>query len=227
MAKPTVKLFDLINSGSLDIDEDVFIASATKSRILCVDATTLQQVIVEGHNFKYSHGLPEGGTIDKVTLADADGEPFEVLSGFKIDAGQVGGEGMYEFTLHLLQRLVYNGLKYIGTNDDDSLSASVNRDILIGRGGDDTLNPGPGKDVMIGGGGFDIFVFGEGYGKDVIRDFDADGGVGAQDLIDATFADVIDTRQKNGNTILDFGDGDTLTLVGVLPAQIDATDFVV
>jgi hypothetical protein len=79
---------------------------------------------------------------------------------------------------------------------------------------------------MVGGAGSDTFVFGSDSGKDVIKDFDADGGAGLQDFIDATFPGAGAVSQSGKNTIIDFGSGDTLILLNVLPSQIDAADFV-
>jgi len=66
-----------------------------------------------------------------------------------------------------------------------------------------------------------------GYGKDVITDFDADGGEGHQDFIDADYGDVLSVHKVGKHdTLIDFGDGDTLTLRDIRPGHIDATDFI-
>jgi Ca2+-binding RTX toxin-like protein len=53
------------------------------------------------------------------------------------------------------------GLSIIGTAGADNLVGTAGSDTLDGLGGNDTLN---------GGGGHDVYVFGRGYGADLIRD---------------------------------------------------------
>ena len=100
-------------------------------------------------------------------------------------------------------------------------------DILEGRGGADTLSGGIGKDILVGGVGFDTFVFTTDFGRDVITDFNADGGPGAQDHIQATFPGAEDVHKSGKHdTVVDFGSGDTLTLLNVKPSHLDASDFI-
>jgi Ca2+-binding RTX toxin-like protein len=55
-----------------------------------------------------------------------------------------------------------------------SLSGQGGRDLLTGGTGHDTLSGGFGRGTLVGGSGFDLFVFEDGFGKDTLRDFDAD-----------------------------------------------------
>lgn len=90
-------------------------------------------------------------------------------------------------------------------------------------GGDDFIAGYTGKDRLTGGGGNDVFIFGGGYGQDVVTDFDADGGKGHQDLIWALGDYKI---VKDGhNTIIDFDNGETLTLLHVERNHISGDDF--
>jgi Ca2+-binding RTX toxin-like protein len=126
----------------------------------------------------------------------------------------------------IVARAIMGNVKAVGSNVADNLQTCDDNDPLLCRGGDDTLSGARGKDVMVGGAGSDIFVFCNGFGKDVIRDFDADGGAGLQDFIDATFPGAVAVSKSGKNTIIDLGSGDTLTLLNVLPSQIDSSDFV-
>ena len=63
-------------------------------------------------------------------------------------------------------------------------------------------------------------------GRDVVKDFDAEGGSGFQDFIDGSFADVDSITQSGKNTIVDFGNGDVFTLRNVKADDIDASDFI-
>jgi Ca2+-binding RTX toxin-like protein len=98
-------------------------------------------------------------------------------------------------------------------------------DISLGRGGVDTLSGGVGNDRMTGGIGEDKFVFEPGFGRDVITDFDANP-LDGQDHIDATFPGADAVTQVGKHTVIDFGDGDRLTLLNVTASDIDATDFI-
>ncbi|WP_088636248.1 BMP family ABC transporter substrate-binding protein [Phaeobacter sp. 22II1-1F12B] len=98
-----------------------------------------------------------------------------------------------------------------GNGGSDELNGGGGRDTLIGGGGSDVLNGGRGHDVMTGGRGADTFVF-ETYGgknKDVITDFKK--GVDKILLEDDSFS----LGKSDGDVILRFGNGQSLTLEGV------------
>ncbi len=115
-----------------------------------------------------------------------------------------------------------------GGSGNDMLSGGGSGDYLIGGRGADTLDGGAGNDhiigdagddVLTGGDGADIFVFAG--GDDTITDFAAGEDIlllGAQ-LWQAEvnpFAALQDDVQvQGGNAVVDFGDGNTLTLTGV------------
>lgn len=106
----------------------------------------------------------------------------------------------------------------MGAAGDDTLNGAFGRDLLSGGFGADRLNGGFGNDTMTGGSGADQFIFRD--GSDVITDFQhhADrleldhalwgGGLSATGVL-AGFA-----RLQGGDTVLDFGDRQTLTLQG-------------
>ncbi len=121
-------------------------------------------------------------------------------------------------------------------------------DTIIGNDGNDVLDPGDasGPSTLTGGAGMDTFVFGTGYGSVTITNFDqGDGGTfnpGQGDTIDLagetnvhSFSDIqsdaisVDANgdaDPNGpDTLINFGNGDTLTLDNVTPSQLVAGDF--
>jgi hypothetical protein len=99
-------------------------------------------------------------------------------------------------------------------------------DTLIGGPLGDTLDGGPGNDSLTGGTGADTFIFAPGGAADTITDF----SLGEGDQIDLTaftnihtLADVLShATQQGADTVLDFGNGDTLTLAGVSQASLTA-----
>jgi Ca2+-binding RTX toxin-like protein len=117
-----------------------------------------------------------------------------------------------------------------GSNFGDTLYGDSGFNILFGQGGNDILNGRAGFDLLSGGAGADTFVYARGYGQLTISDFDqGNSGVfnqGEGDRIVLNgFADLsgATVTSANGNTVLDFGNGDTITLQGV--TTLDPTDF--
>jgi Ca2+-binding RTX toxin-like protein len=120
-----------------------------------------------------------------------------------------------------------------GQNDNDLLGGGNNNDQLFGGGGDDTLDGGNGDDTLNGNAGNDIFIFEIGDDADVINSFNA--GAGTDDVIDLSlmgalfdsFAEVFAAASDDGfgNTVIDFGGGDTITLTGVAVVDLHQDDF--
>ncbi|MBR0926560.1 VCBS domain-containing protein [Bradyrhizobium diazoefficiens] len=117
-----------------------------------------------------------------------------------------------------------------GSNFNDTITGSSGNDQLFGNGGSDLLSGGAGNDALNGGIGADTFVYTTGGGADVIGDFlQADA-----DKIDLTGVPGISTladiqalaTQQGPNTVIDFGNGDTLTLLNVTLSNLTAADFI-
>ena len=121
-----------------------------------------------------------------------------------------------------------------GDNAANRIDGNAGDDIIQGLDGADTLIGDRGDDLLIGGAGDDTFLYFAGDGADVITDFEA--GAGTDDAIRLfnlgpafdTFAEVLAATTDNGmgNTVIDFGGGDTITLQGVAIAQLHQDDFV-
>ncbi|UVC12416.1 hypothetical protein IHQ71_30920 (plasmid) [Rhizobium sp. TH2] len=220
----TVKYFEA--TGPLQF-EQAFISSASRSKVVYTSPEEGSAIVIQGKNLKLDDGFIDSGTITKVTLMNGDGTAFQIHSGFKVNADHVWVDSTpADFTVALLVTAQFRATKHIGAEIDDTIVAYTGNDILLGRGGSDTLAGGRGNDRLTGGEGSDTFVFNvEGIGRDRILDFDADGGGSDQDYIKGTFADATVT-QDGANTVLDFGDGDVLTLLNINTAQISGADFV-
>ena len=126
-----------------------------------------------------------------------------------------------------------------GGGQNDELAGGGDRDFLVGEGGSDRLDGGAGDDNLTGGfsgradGKQDTFVYassaqGSG-GYDRILDFER-----AFDLIDlrafgftdyATDVAPLVSQTNGGNAKIEFGGGDTLLLVGIAAADLDADHF--
>jgi Ca2+-binding RTX toxin-like protein len=103
-------------------------------------------------------------------------------------------------------------------------------DTINAGGGNDTITGGAGNDSMNGGAGNDTFIFASGFGADTITGFDA-LAAGGQDRLQllgvtslANFSTMVTISGSAGNTLITIGT-DTITLLGVNSANVDASDF--
>jgi Ca2+-binding RTX toxin-like protein len=117
----------------------------------------------------------------------------------------------------------------IGTAFADSLTGDGNENDLQGHGGGDRLDGQGANDSLTGGNGADTFVYANGYGADIVTDFSH----GEADKIDLTginnvldLGDVLARASGTSNTVIDFDAGNILTLNGVAPGSLTASDFV-
>jgi Ca2+-binding RTX toxin-like protein len=129
----------------------------------------------------------------------------------------------------VLEGATLSTLPFLGTEGADSLSGSAEADTLMGVGGDDVLAGGYGDDVLDGGagddtlhGGFttlgswsgagnDTYLFGGGYGRDVVSDYDVTAGnVDTVRLKDLNAGDVTIRRDANSLYISVNGAADEL-----------------
>lgn len=120
--------------------------------------------------------------------------------------------------------------KLFGAAGDDRLLGGVGNDQLNGGVGDDFLDGGAGNDRLTGAAGADTFRFAGDFGKDRIVDFDAGAAVGDRvQLQSGQFADfdaVLEAgRDVGANFVLRLDADNTITLVGVQEADLNANDF--
>lgn len=137
-----------------------------------------------------------------------------------------------------------------GGEGADVLAGGLGNDLLAGGLGNDTLIGGDGADTLEGGAGndsldlglndnvTDTVIFSDGAGNDIVTNFTApiDNGDGTyttgdklnvSGLTDANgnpvnAADVVVSDDGNGNAVLTFPNGESITLIGVAPSQIDS-----
>jgi Ca2+-binding RTX toxin-like protein len=128
------------------------------------------------------------------------------------------------------------GLSVNGGDGNDVLIGGDGNDVLLGGAGDDVLLGGPGIDVLDGGEGDDIIIQGFAdedvvQGELYVRNFQA--GAGTEDKIDLSAIAGLSfdwlmahATSVDGNAVLDLGNGDTMTLLGVSTSSLHADDFV-
>lgn len=225
MAKKSVlELF--VPFDQLALSEGILMTDKSATKLIYTDFDSGSEVIVEGEGFKVKSGKVIAGVVEDLTILNSQGKVAMEFSGLEISAKSMP----QPVPIALLSGVLNLGLTQsniiIGSKKDDVIEAHAGKDEIRGGKGDDFLDGGQGKDVLIGGSGEDQFHFTVGSGKDTIMDFDADGSDGHQDLLDADPVAIISKTTVNGNAVLDFGNGDTLTLIGVKASEIDGSDFV-
>lgn len=123
----------------------------------------------------------------------------------------------------------YKGVDTInGMGGNDTLNGGAHDDVINGGDGNDKLIGESGNDALTGGAGADQFrVTTTLFGNDTITDFE--NGV---DKIRVTgiaawndFSDVNISTNGAGWAVITFTDGSSITLTGVIAADVDASDF--
>ncbi|MFC3125552.1 glycosyl hydrolase [Pseudoroseomonas globiformis] len=102
--------------------------------------------------------------------------------------------------------------------------------IIIGNDSPNLLNGKGGNDILTGGGGNDTFVITKGEGSDIITDFRAGSGLTDVIKLDGlAFKDFAAikaaARQSGADTVINLGDGQSLTLRGVKVGSLASDDF--
>lgn len=119
----------------------------------------------------------------------------------------------------------------VGLDGNDRLFGLNGRDNLQGGNGRDIIDGGADNDVLSGGGKADRFVFSGAFGDDRITDFTTAGKLEKIDLSAIAsirgFTDLKNNHLSNvnGNAVIDDGAGNTITIDGVLMANLSANDF--
>lgn len=200
--------------------------SATeKSSATWVDSQTNNQMLVEGRGLKFVEGELVKGTVTKITFEDFEGADFAVFRG-EFDAKKFGHLGSHDMA-DVLSRLCSGDDRITGTDNGDYIMGKNGNDIIKGGNGHDGIIGGRGNDRMWGGEGADVFVFESFEGNknhDTVYGFDPNGGGMNQDYISSE-ADVHRIHGDGNNTIIEFEDGGSLTLIDVKRLDISTVDF--
>jgi hypothetical protein len=113
-----------------------------------------------------------------------------------------------------------------GGNGNDHLAAGSGNDLLSGGNGDDWLAGGKGNDTLTGGNGSDTFVFGAGFGHDVVTDFRSGDQIAFQDGVFSDFQAVLNaSKQVGADVVITLDSGNEVTLQHVQLASLHASDF--
>lgn len=117
-----------------------------------------------------------------------------------------------------------------GDGNDNYLRGAAGDDTLIGGAGDDTLRGDAGNDRMAGGAGADVFEFHNGFGRDVITDFELSGDADILDFSEVTeitsFSDLMSNHAKqDGDDVIVSLGSHRITLQDVALDELNAEHF--
>jgi Ca2+-binding RTX toxin-like protein len=93
-----------------------------------------------------------------------------------------------------------------------------------GGAGDDMLSGGAGNDNLFGQAGIDTFIFADGDGIDVIRDFETGEAIDLSATSATSFGDLVLTDVASG-ALIDYGTG-KIVLSGMAISDVGADDFI-
>ncbi len=119
-----------------------------------------------------------------------------------------------------------------GRFGNDTLIGGDGNDTLYGQSSQDRLIGGAGDDLLVGGSDADTFLYRNNFGNDTISDFDL---TEAGEVIDLSALAVITgfydlgnnhLSQAGANAVISDGLGNTITLLGVNEASLNASDFI-
>ena len=113
----------------------------------------------------------------------------------------------------------------IGGSGGDTITGNEANNNLRGEAGADYLDGGLGNDTLTGGTGDDVFVIKTGS-SDIITDFLSGDMVvlSAQNITSFQQLTAAST-QEGADVVINIGDGETLTLKGVILSELSAADF--
>lgn len=147
-----------------------------------------------------------GGLGDDVYIVDSAGDVVV----------EIGGGGTDEIRSHLFQTALPSDVErlvLVGGGPQNGTGNGL-ANVLSGNAFANRLDGGAGADTLTGGGGADVFVFRPGSGWDVVTDFSPSED--SLDLSAYVSASIAWTTAKVGaDTVLTFGNGDLVTLLGV------------
>jgi Ca2+-binding RTX toxin-like protein len=106
-----------------------------------------------------------------------------------------------------------------GGDGNDTVFGGQGNDTVFGDAGNDRISGDLGDDSLVGGAGADTFVFRPGFGHDIIGDFNAGEGDRIALPAGTAYSVVVDV---GGNAVMDLGNGDTLTLLGITSSNFNS-----
>jgi Ca2+-binding RTX toxin-like protein len=198
------------------------------NKAVYVDGNGGEKIILKGENFAFLDGDLLKGKVDKIVFQDESGNTTATISGADFKAKQLDNLLTEGFDLSdFLEKTMSGFDTFKGSENRDLAWAGGGNDKIKAFGGNDSVNGEAGDDIMTGGAGSDFFFFmhEDKGGKDVVTDFDAKGGGDNQDYVEGSIEDVLSIKQVGDDLVLNYGGGNTLTLLDVDKSDFNADDF--
>jgi Ca2+-binding RTX toxin-like protein len=245
-------LFDSLNDGqhaTVSISytaEDSGHASTSGQFTLTVNGVTDVNVI---NGTDDADSLTGTGGIDQINAGDGNDNIYSGAGDDIIDAGKGddyvfaaagnktvdGGDGN-DYLFGGTGNSVFNGGAgndhITGGAGNETINGGDGNDTLMGGAGNDIITGGQGNDLLYGGAGSDILVFKAGDGHDTVFDFQAAGASHDVVQLDShVFADFAALMQSGavhdvaGGVHIDYADGSSMALAGVMKASLTVDDF--
>lgn len=205
---------------SLETDGPARINAAAVSGDVVIDLTPGMLGSIAGADFTLA-----GGTIVTQIVAGDGGDRLiandlgNMLSGGRGHDVLIGGDGD-----DLLE----------GNRNADTLVGGLGNDTLRGGKGHDRLEGGEGNDVLYGGLGDDVFVFADNSGADTIMDFgrgnnriEVSQNINGTGISSEAELLALLSSDASGNTVLDLGGGNNVTLIGIAAGALTEAHFMI
>ncbi len=208
----------------LDLRPGKFSAFGDRDDVVIAFGTVIENAVGRGMNDRltgngHDNRLAGRGGDDQIRGKAGDDKVLGGPGGDSVAGGR-GDDRLFGKAGRDLLTGGSGGDRLAGGSGADTLRGGPGRDLLKGGGGPDTLDGQAGRDTLAGNSGPDTFLFRRGGDDDTIRGFrdDADtlrilGHGDKRDLL-------ADARTVNGNTVFDFPNGDSLTVLNVIKADL-------
>lgn len=221
----------LADSGSLS--DQASLSGNGAGQIFTTDAATLDLTGVSASSIHFASSNAGGTTFtvdrSETAFSVVGGPGNDILDAETLTFTQAERDSIFSGSQ---LEVIKDTTGIYGNNIANTLTADTTGSLLSGAGGEDILIGDTGVDTMTGGADNDTFVMAPGGNADTITDFNT--GAGSDDVIDLTAFDaaaaqaaVDDATQVGNDTLIDLGNGDTITLINVDETTLNGDDFLI
>ena len=183
-------------------------------------------MVFEGQDFERTQSVITGGIIESAEFFNSKGQRIYTFDHLDADAAEIFKAFSFKSDpLRILHGLMNGDDTVTGSAKKDSMWGFAGDDTLKGKGGDDWLYGHRGNDTLTGGAGADHFAFLAGYDADTVTDFDLTDKDHDFIYMDYYLYKTMEYEQVGDDLILTLSTGDTLTLEGVLQADLRLKHF--
>lgn len=209
------KYYDKITNLSTGNDTYLFGRGSGQDFIYDYDATSgnLDTILLDSDVTPDDVALSRNNNDLTLTIEDT-GDTITVSNWFESDEYQIERIGFADGTVWnvpIISEMLYKGTAgndvLIGSYAADTIQGLEGDDQLYGRAGDDILDGGAGNDTLYGQTGNDTYLFGRGFGYDIVIDQDNTAGNLDTILLDPDITpNDVDLKRSGDDLILSIND---------------------